>query len=278
MANTQSNKPVWDCLKPISGRLSLQMSIDVELLTYCEDHPRSAFLRFYRMDPPGVTIGRHQRWRRVLDPQVCADRNWDWARRPTGGGALLHANEINFAVIIGAEVWSTESDRGRRFREVFLRIMKAMAGTMESIGVHAVVHSGRVKAVPGSVLPQHGLCGRSLTQYELSFDGSKLLAAAQLLGKGAVLQHGTIYLRAPDLVDRFWPLSDDESLALDQRWCSLPTDGSLQPWESIAASLQMGFLESIRAYARAWTPDPAAWHRIHDRVQAWNANGWRVRR
>ena len=114
-----------DHLPLSSTDAATQMALDAELLDSCVSSPDRAFLRFYRMDPPAVTIGRNQRWRRVVDPAACALHGWDWVRRPTGGGALFHSDEINYMVVAGRDVLSDKGLSG--FRGAFTWIVEAMA-------------------------------------------------------------------------------------------------------------------------------------------------------
>ena len=51
-------------------------------------------LRFYRWNPPTVTLGRHQKLADVDETQIAA-RGYDLVRRATGGRAILHVDGTN---------------------------------------------------------------------------------------------------------------------------------------------------------------------------------------
>jgi lipoate-protein ligase A len=148
-----------------------QMAIDCEMAHLCAASPQRAIFRLYWMDPPAVTIGRHQRWRDVVDPEECRRRGWDWARRPTGGGALLHRSEINYAVAASREAFAG----GDTFRAAFAQIMSGLRDALERLGSRPVLSLGRTGgSVPfrqAGQSPAHGLCERSLTRYEITVDG-----------------------------------------------------------------------------------------------------------
>ena len=291
---------MWEHLPTLSVAAAAQMALDAELLDLCEASPNRAFLRFYRMEPPAVTIGRHQRWRRVVDPANCAVRGWDWARRPTGGGALLHKDEINYTVAMGRDVLSDNGLGG--FREAFTWIVNGLAEALSGLGAKPMVHAGRSQGQGGDQGGQHGLCGRSLTRHEISQDGAKLLAAAQMLKSGAMLQHGTVYLRAPDSSHRFWPdpSGDDttsgwigphadsvatslaiyrpEVLTIKERWTDLGPDVRALGWVETVRRLEKGLVNALGIHSGISDLTSELQRAIEDRLDRWQAQGWNTRR
>jgi lipoate-protein ligase A len=192
---------VWEHLPLLATNAARQMAIDAELVRLCGLGAPRAIVRLYRMDPPAVTIGRHQRWRSVIDEEACGRRGWEWTRRPTGGGALLHCHEINYAVAGSHDVFGGAAS----FRSSYEQIMRGLAHAVELLGGRPTMNLGRESAPPTQLRTAHGLCEQSLTHFEISVSGKKAVAAAQLHFADAILQHGTIYLQAPTLRDRFWP-------------------------------------------------------------------------
>jgi lipoate-protein ligase A len=229
------------------------------------------------MVPPAVTIGRNQRWARVIDTEACAARGWDWVRRPTGGGALLHQHEINYAVAAGGDVFAGDGVVG--FRAIFTRIIMALAVGVEALGLKPTVCVGRSAAAPDQI-EQHGLCGRSLTQHEIALNGGKLVAAAQLLKPGAILQHGTLYQRAPCSQDRFWPMdpNDLHADALAQRWIDLGQSLRTLSWTEVADRLRRGLVGFLGIRCQTWEPSELDWGSIRQQVADWKTEGWRSRR
>ncbi len=198
------------------------------------------------MWPSAVTIGRHQRWLRVVDEDLCRKSNWDWCRRPTGGGALLHKDEINYAVVAprGALAPIGEGE----FRAVFDTIGRALLKALIDMGFNPELHFGD----RGGALAQHGLCGRSITGNEIALGGYKIIAAAQLIAPSGILQHGTIYLKAPSTTDRFWPAENSQVSpeANEQRWTDLGPKFDGRTWDSVAALLEEGFRTQLPIESR----------------------------
>ncbi|MHB8079237.1 MAG: lipoyl protein ligase domain-containing protein, partial [Candidatus Krumholzibacteriia bacterium] len=55
-------------------------------------------LRLYRWAPPAVSYGYHQS-EADFDAAAIAARGFGLVRRPTGGRAILHAEELTYAVV-----------------------------------------------------------------------------------------------------------------------------------------------------------------------------------
>lgn len=54
------------------------------------------------MEAPGVSIGRFQSWERINKAGPDETQKLDWVRRPTGGRAVLHHQELTYALVMRA--------------------------------------------------------------------------------------------------------------------------------------------------------------------------------
>lgn len=266
----------WEFLPLLSADAATQMAIDTEMAHACEHDAPRAILRLYRMTPPAVTIGRNQRWATVIDPDECRRRGWEWVRRPTGGGALLHQFELNYAVAASKDVFGDPAKA--TFRPAFQQVMGGLVRAIELLGGHPTLILGRTSADSGKHKAAHGLCEQALTRYEISVAGKKAVAAAQWQLTGAFLQHGTIYMQAPTAADRFWPLPDKvrASKGTDTAWWD--TSGLLTDLElasgKLAASIRDGLAQTLNL---VWTPiglDRLNRARIDARLRDWARQNW----
>lgn len=65
----------------------------------CEIMPSKYILRFFSWKREGITFGFSQRYNNVVS-MVSKDYNgWDITRRPTGGGIVIHKDDITFSFI-----------------------------------------------------------------------------------------------------------------------------------------------------------------------------------
>lgn len=261
----------WDYIPPIVADAPTQMAIDAELAEICNRLRGSAFLRFYSMWPPAVTIGRNQRWRAVVDPEICRSNGWDWVRRPTGGGALLHRWEVNYAVAVSHDLVITERHDSARL--VFGTVTEGLMAGLAILGFQSHLSTVRKNGTPSA----HGLCGSSLTRYEVSIDGKKAIAAAQWNLSRASLQHGTIYLKAPDRVDRFWPEGFDDNLWNDGQGWWVFNDGTMsgdKRWSVLTDALRDGL---TRTLGLSWRENHGSWAsrpEVVARQQQWRDERW----
>ena len=268
---------IWDYIPPIAADAATQMAIDAELADICNRPGRRAFLRFYSMSPPAVTIGRNQQWRTVVDPDRCRQNGWDWVRRPTGGGALLHHRELNYAVAASHEMFAFLSGDARS--SVFQRVAGGLMAGLVRVGFRPTLNTVRKNRAVGRPTSAHGLCGAALTRLEISIDGLKAVAAAQWNLSGASLQHGAIYLQAPGADDRFWPDCADLASARQEWWaCHDRLPFPHDPRSALANALMAGLAEELNL---VWHPNSHDWVRSSEivaRKEQWLTGRWHEKR
>jgi len=195
MAGEDTPKVSWRLLEYIRAPGAWQMAADLYFYRTIAQHPQPIIVRFYSFIPPAITIGHHQSVGRAVNRQTCIDAGIDIVRRPTGGRALLHRNELNYAVIADT---ARASIFGSGLAEAFRRISLAVAGGLKRLGLQVEV-SNRRRGNQGRLsAPGAGLCVASTTRYEITCNAQKIAAAAQLRSAGKLLQHGMIYIDERD--------------------------------------------------------------------------------
>lgn len=267
----------WDYLPLEIAPAARQMAIDSELAHDCAAGHLTAALRLYRMVPGAVTIGRHQRWRSVVDPDATARHGWDWVRRPTGGGALLHHRELNYSVVISRAAITALGGEG--LRTAFGVIMRGLVAALESLGTRPILHLGEREQAVSESESARGLCERSLTRHEISIDGLKAVASAQLTLPEAILQHGTMYFQRPGIDDRFWPISPQLPDAMPRWWdlSSIVSDDQ-NGLDELVEAIKRGYAQAlgVRFHDRADLPFPD--DRTRNRIRHWSETGYHGRR
>jgi lipoate-protein ligase A len=144
-------------------------------------------LRVYQWAPWAVSLGLHQNERDV-NTEACAADGVDIVRRPTGGRAILHAEELTYAVVMRAG--------GKSVHEVYQSISTAL---LEGLRLYGVPADFRRSQANFGVLYRGASsvsCFSSSARYEIEWSGRKLVGSAQRrYGTGddtVVLQHGSI--------------------------------------------------------------------------------------
>lgn len=164
---------------PQSGAVNMQR--DAALLAGAGpgDPP---ILRLYRWQPGAVTYGFHQR-DEDFDHQAIADLGFDLVRRPTGGRAILHAEELTYSVV-GA---SPSPLFGDSLHSCYMKINEALVTFLRDLGQAAEISGGEDRSET-----KQAVCFKSAGQHEIRVDGRKIIGSAQRRGDGVFLQHGSI--------------------------------------------------------------------------------------
>lgn len=230
------NLEAWRLLQtpPLPG--ALNMAIDHTLLETYPLHPQPT-LRFYRWKPASVSLGVAQRLARDVDQAACAELGIDVVRRPTGGRAILHDQEVTYALVIAV---NHPLIGGSSVVEAYRAISTALCAGLAALGIAAEL-APRAKRQQA----QSAACFDRLSDYEITVGGRKLVGSAQARRHGVLLQHGTL-LQHADLqrlsrVLRLPPALSEAQLA--QRLVALDETLAEPPsFEAVVAAL-IGGLE-----------------------------------
>lgn len=176
--------PVCRLLPTADAPGAANMAADEALLRSALDRG-VASLRFYTWSVPTLSLGYFQPHAdRLADPPLAGAA---WVRRPTGGAAILHHQEITYALALPAgRPWHTAESWLCRFHH-------AVEVALRSFGVesHAVACGEERQLGPF-------LCFLHQTPGDLLIDGHKVVGSAQRRPHGATMQHGSLLLsRSP---------------------------------------------------------------------------------
>ena len=141
----------------------------------------TASLRLYGWSQATVSLGYFQKEElRRADPLI---ERLPYVRRPTGGGALVHDDEVTYALALPAgRPWQTAESWLVRMHEI-------LAVALGMLGVTC-----RVQSADSERPPDGPLCFRHFTPGDLLLGPAKIAGSAQRRQRGALLQHGAILL------------------------------------------------------------------------------------
>ena len=157
------------------------MAVDHALATELE--PDTGVLRLYRWDRPTLSFGRNEPARGIYDPAVADAAGIGVVRRPTGGRAVLHDQELTYSVVVAVGALGG-------LRETYRKINEALVDAMRALGVQASLAAGS-GTMP---TPDAGPCFDMPAEGEVVAGGRKLVGSAQVRIGRSVLQHGSIIL------------------------------------------------------------------------------------
>lgn len=143
-------------------------------------------LRFYGWRSPAVSTGRFQSQAEEVDMAVCRNRGIDVVRRPTGGKAVYHHDEITYAVVGTDDSGFFPADILGTYRA----ISACLASALASLGIAATMAPAGRNGT-GDLLSS---CFAVPSRFELLVNGQKICGSAQARSRGSFLQHGSLLM------------------------------------------------------------------------------------
>lgn len=176
----------WRLLITPAARGAWNMAVDEAILEAAGRGDVPPTLRLYAWEPPCLSLGYAQPFSDV-DLGRLQVRGWDVVRRPTGGRAILHTDELTYSVTAPMD----EPIVAGSLLESYNRIAAALIHAARSVGLSVEVK----EAVPGVQSHAAGpVCFEVPSAYEITVGGKKLIGSAQARRREGVLQHGSLPL------------------------------------------------------------------------------------
>jgi len=147
----------------------------------------NALLRLYRWNPYCISLGANQS---LDDIDLAKTRYYqiDVVKRPTGGRAILHSQELTYSVIYPID--STTSAKNI-YNEINLALRKGLINFDSRLNAIDLEHSQpNFKEFYKSDIS--AICFAVSAKSELNYNGKKLVGSAQRKLGNVILQHGSI--------------------------------------------------------------------------------------
>jgi len=160
---------------------SKNMAVDVALGQVVNEL-NDVILRFYTWERPTLSLGKHQKAKDV-DFDYLEENGFDIVRRPSGGRAVLHWDEVTYSIIIprGHELFKFG------VLELYNLISKIIVAGLNKLGYPVELTTGKNK-------PSSHICFQVPSAYEITLNGKKVVGSAQTRTQDYILQHGSIVL------------------------------------------------------------------------------------
>lgn len=181
---------MWRFLDTGAGTAAFNMGTDEALLAGVREGTSPPTLRIYRFVPPSFSIGYLQDITREIDLEECAAHGIDWVRRPTGGRTVLHGWDLTYSVAASIDDLAPGGTISDAYRLVSLGLVEGLL----LVGVRAEFERPRKSdARERAARP----CFTSISRYEVSSGGRKIVGSAQRVIGRHFLQHGSLPLSPP---------------------------------------------------------------------------------
>jgi len=179
----------WRLLRTGFDRPAFNLACDDALLRSKDPAP---VLRLYGWRPAALSLGYFQPLEPFLEPAQRA--GVEVVRRPTGGGAIHHDDELTFSLIASPGLDGYPAGIVEAYELVHRLLVEGFAG----LGAELRFRGGATRL---SVRPRDAsLCFEDTTSIDLvDASGRKVVGSAQRRVDGRVLHHGSIPLSVPSL-------------------------------------------------------------------------------
>ncbi len=224
--------------EPNTGKFN--MDFDIKLARNCSKN--NCYFRLYQWNPYCISLGANQSLDNVNSDLACA-RGIDVVNRPTGGRAILHAEEITYSVIIPTDAGISAK---KLYHDVSAALMTGLS--IYDDNLKALSLEADQPHFPSLLQSDHGeLCFGSTARNEIKYKGKKIVGSAQRKMNNALLQHGSI-LCGPyhrKLVDY---IRKDGATVLDLKTTTIEISeitGASTDYQKLADCLIAGFEKSF---------------------------------
>jgi len=253
------------------------MAIDEAILESVAKKSQLPTLRLYAWKPYCLSIGHAQSIQDV-NQTALSNNKWDLVRRPTGGKAILHADEITYSITTPLD----DPLISGSVIESYQRLSQALLIALKILGIPA---DAKPKDPSNPLKPANPICFESPSDFEITSSGKKIIGSAQARRLQGVLQHGSIPLFGDiTRIVRVLNYSSSEELEksrneLFQKACTLfDIHQTRIDWSSAANAIIEGFSKTFNI---TFNPDPVSkeeMEKAHQLVDTkYNHESWTFR-
>jgi lipoate-protein ligase A len=234
------------------------MDFDENLVRSLAEGEGVPTIRIYGWNPRSISLGWNQSLDE-LDSERASNDGIDIVRRPTGGRAILHSQELTYSVSMPC--------KGKNVLGVYNEISEALVCGLRMFGADVSFEKSQPHFPTLYKSPTSAVCFASSARYEIQIDGKKLVGSAQRRysgkqGEDVVLQHGSLLL-GPDhkrLVGYLRVKSEDHRRILAEEIEIKTIDlssalGREVTFDEIADSIHAGFEKAWGITLRSSKPD-----------------------
>jgi lipoyl(octanoyl) transferase len=175
----------WRVILDPPARGSWNMAVDDALIESAQQPGFTPTLRLYSWVPACLSLGHAQSIQEV-DQSLLRSFGWDLVRRPTGGRAILHTDELTYSITANND----HPLMNGGILESYHRISQAFLYFLQ---IYSLAPVSRAENHAGNKQPEP-VCFEVPSNYEITVSGKKIIGSAQARRKSAVLQHGAIPL------------------------------------------------------------------------------------
>ena len=251
----------WRLLRSPHAGGAANMATDDAILRAVAEGSAPPTLRFFGWTPPCLSLGYAQPAGEV-DRQRLARFGYGLVRRPTGGRAILHTDELTYSVIAPMDEPRVRGGVVESYQQLSAGLLAGLARL--GLNVRADKEYGAAEAG----MAKGPVCFEVPSNYEITVGAGgqprKLLGSAQVRKQGVVLQHGTLPLTGDigRICDALVFDSEAERQRVRDRVHARATTvaeviGRDVSWDEAAAAVAQGFAAALNLVLQEGLLTPA---------------------
>jgi lipoate-protein ligase A len=272
----------WRLLhSPLAGGAT-NMAIDEAILRAVAAGDAPPTLRFFGWTPPCLSLGYAQAAAEV-DAERLKRLGYELVRRPTGGRAILHTDELTYSVIAPMDEPRVRGGVVESYQQLSAGLLAGLA----HLGL--AVRADKEYGPADGGLAKGPVCFEVPSNYEITVGSGgkprKLLGSAQVRKQGVVLQHGTLPLagdigRICDVLAFDIEAERERVRARVRERAATVAEviGREVTWNQAATALAQGFAEALTL---DWRPAPLTPREQalaeQMRIEKYATDGWNKR-
>ncbi|SFS59518.1 lipoate--protein ligase family protein [Marininema halotolerans] len=195
------NNNQWRLIQSGMKNSAENMAIDEAILIAHSEGKTPPTIRFYGWNPATLSIGYFQKAEKEVDLNVLKQQGIGFVRRPTGGRAVFHDQELTYSVILSEDYPGMPTSVTDSYRVISTGLLKGFLNLGlqgEMVPLDTEEEQAKYQSLGSAA------CFDSPSNYELVVEGRKIAGSAQTRQRGVILQHGSILLDMD--VDRLFEL------------------------------------------------------------------------
>jgi len=175
---------IWQFINTGPHRGRFNMDYDLELV---KNFSGSPILRLYQWKPYCISLGANQDYNSVDQKKTSAD-GFEIIKRPTGGRAIFHAEELTYSVVYPI---TKEFSPKRIYLEINLALKNGLIN-YDPVFSEIELKNSQPHFPSFYKDSKSSLCFAVSAKNELNFHGKKVVGSAQRKIGEVILQHGSI--------------------------------------------------------------------------------------
>jgi lipoate-protein ligase A len=232
----------WSFINTGFNTGKFNMDLDLELVNNASKD--NVVLRLYRWSPYCISLGSNQKENSV-DVIKAKEDNIDIVKRPTGGRAILHAEELTYSVVYPLNDSITPKNL---YHEINLALKSGLA-SYNSIFEEIELENQQPHFPSFYKEEISALCFAVSAKSEINFNGKKLVGSAQRKMGNVILQHGSILCGSyHKIITNYLAIQEEGLLSIRKEIRNTTTEietitGSKVDYDKLLDSIIKGFEE-----------------------------------